>query len=228
MTSNLADVGFVHLHVHTSFSLREGALTIARLVKLAAADRMPALAITDTNNLFGALEFSEKIAKEGIQPIVGMRLTVDFADAAAAQGGRQGAAGATRASLVLLAQSEAGYTNLMRIASRAYLNSEPGDGPHVSLDRLAEGAGGLIALSGGPSGPLDRALLGGTPELAAVRLERLVRLFRAKVLYRAAAAWARRGTPHGSEPRRARFCARTTACRHQRAIFRGSRRLRGP
>ena len=83
MTNNLADVGFVHLHVHTSFSLREGALTIARLAKLAVADRMPALAITDTNNLFGALEFSEKIAKEGIQPIVGIQLTVDFADAAA-------------------------------------------------------------------------------------------------------------------------------------------------
>jgi DNA polymerase-3 subunit alpha len=176
VTSNLADVGFVHLHVHTSFSLREGALTIARLAKLAVADRMPALAITDTNNLFGALEFSEKIAKEGIQPIVGMQLTVDFGDVAGG-GGRPAAAAAARASLVLLAQSEAGYTNLMRIASRAYLDPDPGEGPHVSFDRLADGAGGLIALSGGPSGPLDRALLGGAPEQAAARVERLARLF---------------------------------------------------
>ena len=73
---------FVHLHVHSSFSLREGALTIARLGKLAAYDRMPALAITDTNNLFGALEFSEKLAKDGIQPIVGITLAVDFGDGA--------------------------------------------------------------------------------------------------------------------------------------------------
>ena len=56
------DVGFVHLHVHSSYSLREGALTIGKLAKLAVADEMPALAITDTNNLFGALEFSEKLA----------------------------------------------------------------------------------------------------------------------------------------------------------------------
>jgi DNA polymerase III alpha subunit len=64
-------VGFVHLHVHSAYSLREGALTIEQLAKRAKADDMPALAITDTNNLFGALEFSEKLAKEGIQPIVG-------------------------------------------------------------------------------------------------------------------------------------------------------------
>ncbi|HWG06284.1 MAG TPA: PHP domain-containing protein, partial [Beijerinckiaceae bacterium] len=175
MTSNSAEVGFVHLHVHTSFSLREGALTIAKLAKLALADRMPALAITDTNNLFGALEFSEKIAKEGIQPIIGMKLTVDFADRAA-PAGRPGT-GAQRASLVLLAQDQDGYTNLMRLASRAYLDPEAGDGPHVSLDRLSAGARGLIALTGGPSGPLDCALLAGLPELAAQRLERLMALF---------------------------------------------------
>ena len=67
--SLIRDVGFIHLHVHTSFSLREGALSIARLGKMAAADAMPALAITDTNNLFGALEFSEKLSKDGIQPM---------------------------------------------------------------------------------------------------------------------------------------------------------------
>ena len=89
--------GFVHLHVHSSFSLREGALTITRLGALAVADRMAALAITDTNNLFGALEFSEKIAKEGVQPIVGLQLTVDFGDGAVL-GGRFDVARAGRAS----------------------------------------------------------------------------------------------------------------------------------
>ena len=67
----MAGPGFVHLHVHSSYSLLEGALTIARLAELAKADRQPALALTDTDNMFGALEFSEKMAGAGIQPIVG-------------------------------------------------------------------------------------------------------------------------------------------------------------
>ena len=75
-----ADPQFVHLHVHSSYSLLEGALTIARLAELAKADRQPALALTDTDNMFGALEFSEKLAGYGIQPIVGCSLGVDFED----------------------------------------------------------------------------------------------------------------------------------------------------
>ena len=75
-----ADPGFVHLHVHSSYSLLEGALTIARLAELAKKDRQPALALTDTDNMFGALEFSEKMAGYGIQPIVGCALGIDFGD----------------------------------------------------------------------------------------------------------------------------------------------------
>src|SRR5688572_31569209 len=74
----MADPGFVHLHVHSSYSLLEGALPIARLAELAKADRQPALALTDTDNMFGALEFAEKLAGAGIQPIVGCALAVDF------------------------------------------------------------------------------------------------------------------------------------------------------
>ncbi len=76
----MAGPGFVHLHVHSSYSLLESALTIARLAELAKADRQPALALTDTDNMFGALEFSEKMAGVGIQPIVGCALAVDFGD----------------------------------------------------------------------------------------------------------------------------------------------------
>src|SRR5215813_9478898 len=72
--------GFVHLHVHSSYSLLEGALPIARLAALAKADRQPALSLTDTGNMFGALEFSDKLAGAGIQPIVGCALAVDFCD----------------------------------------------------------------------------------------------------------------------------------------------------
>ena len=73
-------LGFVHLHVHSSYSLLEGALTIGRLAEMAKKDRQPALALTDTDNMFGALEFSEKMASAGIQPIVGCALGVDFGD----------------------------------------------------------------------------------------------------------------------------------------------------
>ena len=81
--------GFVHLHVHSSYSLLEGAMTIARLAELAKADRQPALALTDTDNLFGALEFSDKIAGAGIQPIVGCALAIDFGDQEGASAQRQ-------------------------------------------------------------------------------------------------------------------------------------------
>ena len=172
MSRVLREVGFVHLHVHTSFSLREGALTIARLAKFAVADRQPALAITDTNNLFGALEFSEKIAKEGIQPIIGIQLTVDFGDGAAL-GARHGDREPGRGSIVLLAQSEQGYMNLMRLGTRSWLDPEAGDTPHVNLAHFDDTTDGLIALTGGPQGGLDRLLAQGRPEPAAARLARL-------------------------------------------------------
>jgi DNA polymerase III subunit alpha len=169
-------VGFVHLHVHSSFSLREGALTIGKLSKLASADQMPALAITDTNNLFGALEFSEKIAKEGIQPIVGVHVVLDFDDGM--QIGPRGAeSGAGRGAVVLLAKDEQGYRNLMYLASRAWLDPDPGDLPHVSKAKLLGHSDGLILLSGGPSGALDRALSAGRFDLAEARLAFLARLF---------------------------------------------------
>ena len=71
---------FVHLKVHSAYSLLEGALPIGKLAKLAAAHSFPAVGLTDTNNLYGALEFSDKLADTGIQPIVGVTLTVDFED----------------------------------------------------------------------------------------------------------------------------------------------------
>ncbi len=76
----MSDAPFVHLHVHSSYSLLEGALKIGQLADLAKADRQPALALTDSDNMFGALEFSEKLASSGIQPIVGCCFSIDFGD----------------------------------------------------------------------------------------------------------------------------------------------------
>lgn len=126
MSTIYHDVGFVHLHVHSSFSLLEGALPIARLAKLAETDAMPALALTDTNNLFGALEFSEKLAESGIQPIIGLQMTVDFCDHVASPG-RPQAQRESRGKIVLLATSETGYRNLMRLTSAGFMETDSTD-----------------------------------------------------------------------------------------------------
>ncbi len=196
-SSILKAVGFVHLHVHSAYSLREGALTIETLAKLAKADAMPALAITDTNNLFGALEFSEKLAKSGVQPIIGAQTTVDFGDAAPAfwRGVERDNA---RAPIVLLAQNEAGYRNLMRLVSALWLDPKDGDEAHIPFAAL-ESSEGLIALTGGPSGPIDRALNAGLASLAESRLEPPRQGFRLQALRRNPEA-------------RARFGARDRAC----------------
>ena len=171
----LKAVGFVHLHVHSAYSLREGALAVETLSKLAKANSMPALAITDTNNLFGALEFSEKLAKSGVQPIIGAQTTVDFGDAAPSflRGVERDNA---RAPIVLLAQNETGYRNLMRLVSALWLDPIDGDEPHIPFAALIESEG-LIALTGGPAGPVDRALRAELGELAESRLKRLAEVF---------------------------------------------------
>ena len=166
---------FIHLHLHSAYSLLEGALPVKALAKLAAADGQPALAITDRNNLFGALEFSEALAAEGVQPILGCTLTVAFPQASD-ETPRPGTRAAHHGSLVVLAKDAAGYNNLMRLSSQAFLDA--GDGaPHVTLAQLEECAGGLIALSGGPDGPADIAFAAGNTPLAESRLSALAAIF---------------------------------------------------
>ena len=178
MARQLKEVGFVHLHVHSSYSLLEGALKVGDLVKAAAADRQPALALTDTNNLFGALEFSEKAAGSGIQPIAGIQLAVTFEAA-----DPMGRGGVPAAPIVLLAQDEEGYGNLLRLGSRAYFDTPLGEAPRVAAEALMESGRGLIALTGGLTGPLDTALRAGRRDLAQARLARLASAFGEDRLY---------------------------------------------
>src|SRR6266540_4068556 len=171
----MADPGFVHLHVHSSYSLLEGALPIARLAELAKADRQPALALTDTDNMFGALEFSEKLAASGIQPIVGCALAVDFGDQESNP--RAGGPALERPRIVLLASRESGYRSLMRLNSRAFLETPPNEPSHIKIAWLDGEADGLVALTGGPGGPLNAAIVAGQGALATSRCEALLRLF---------------------------------------------------
>jgi DNA polymerase-3 subunit alpha len=178
VTAETTNPGFVHLHVHSSYSLLEGALPIARLAELAKADRQPALALTDTDNMFGALEFSDKMVGAGIQPIIGCALAVDFGD----QDHGLRPAGAIHVTrelprIVLLAAREEGYRNLMRLNSRAFLDHPANEPPHLKVAWLEGACDGVIALTGGPGGPLDRAIAAGQPQLAAARGETLMRLF---------------------------------------------------
>ena len=172
----MSDPQFVHLHVHSSYSLLEGALTITRLAELAKADRQPALALTDTDNMFGALEFSDKMATAGIQPIIGWYGAVDFGDQ---ENGLRQVAGPTREwpRLVLLAMDDEGYRNLMQLSSHAFLDPPPNERPHLKLAVLREHCGGLIALTGGPAGPLDQAIAGGQDHLLTSRCDVLQELF---------------------------------------------------
>jgi DNA polymerase-3 subunit alpha len=168
-----SELGFVHLHVHSSYSLLEGALPIARLAELAKKDRQPALALTDTDNMFGALEFSEKLAGYGVQPIVGCALAIDFGD----QEVRSGAIADAWPRIVLLAAREGGYRSLMRLCSRAYLETASQERPRIRLDWLIGESEGLIGLTGGQHGPLDIAIAGGQNALAQSRCEQLQSLF---------------------------------------------------
>jgi len=174
MSSILREVGFVHLHVHSSYSLLEGAMRVPTLEKLAKEDRQPAMALTDTNNLFGALEFSEKFSGSGIQPIAGLQLTVALEED---DPNARPALDRRLPSIVLLAATEAGYRNLLQLTSRAWLDAQPGEPVHVRLPFLADHAAGLIALTGGPNGPVDMALASGQADVAARRLGQLASIF---------------------------------------------------
>jgi DNA polymerase-3 subunit alpha len=172
---------FVHLRVRSAYSLLQGALPIPRLAKLAVANRFAALALTDQNNLFGVLEFSNKLADAGVQPIAGITLTVDFGDTLAdpAHASLKGADAKTVISgdIALLASNEAGYANLMKLGTEVFFDPDLNEEPHVAVARLAEHATGLIALTGGVDGPIARALLEDRAAVAETRLDTLAAIF---------------------------------------------------
>ncbi|MDP5086627.1 MAG: DNA polymerase III subunit alpha, partial [Yoonia sp.] len=164
------DPRFIHLRVHTEYSLLEGAIPVKKLPQMAVDMNMPAVAVTDTNNMFCALEFSEGASKAGVQPIIGCQL--DLAYTTPEPGKRAEAP----APLVLLAQSEAGYMNLMKLNSCAYLKGD-GQLPQVTLDELAQYHSGLICLSGGPDGPVGRLLRQGQRPKAEALIDRLAAIY---------------------------------------------------
>ena len=157
---------FVHLRVHTEYSLVNGTVRVKPLVKHVAEAGMPAVAVTDQCNLFSMVKFYRAAMAAGVKPIVGVDLWVADAEAAA-----------TPSRLVLLCKSRAGYLNLTRLVSRSYTEGQHRGIPVLERDWLYGHADGLIALSGGVSGDIGQALLAGKPALAAERLAYWQRCF---------------------------------------------------
>jgi DNA polymerase III subunit alpha len=169
---------FVHLRTHSAYSLLEGALTVPKLAALASGDGAPALALTDSNNLFGALEFSKALAEVGIQPIIGLTLSLTFAvEKDASPVGGEIKRPRSDGRIALLAKDDGGYANLMRLSTNAYFAAAETGEVVTHVADLAAHAEGLIALTGGPEGVIDLALAEGNPELAKSRLEALKAMF---------------------------------------------------
>src|SRR3984885_1476973 len=158
---------FVHLHVHSAYSLSEGAIKAEKIPVLAREASMPAVAITDTANLFGALEFSQACVAKGIQPIIGCQIALARPDNPRLPPD----------PVVLLAQDATGLANLQRLSSAGFLETDPGLKPQLALDMIAAHAAGLILLTGGATGPLARLLGEGQKPEAERLLARLLEAF---------------------------------------------------
>jgi DNA polymerase III subunit alpha len=151
----MASTNFVHLHLHTDYSLLDGACDIPKLMDRAAALKMPAVAITDHGNLFGAVKFYEAATKRGIKPIVGCETYV-----AVTNRFDRSPDSDRPHHLVLLAENERGYRNLVKLASAAYLEGYYYK-PRIDKDLLAHHSEGLIALSACLQGEVTSAVMAG-------------------------------------------------------------------
>ncbi len=162
---------FIHLRVHSAYSLREGAIPMKKLPGLVAGHGFPAVAVADTNAMFGALEFSEGAVKAGVQPIIGVQLALGFVEV------EQGARAPDPAPIALYAQNETGYLNLMALTSDLYLQGETSHLPQVRLADLEAHTEGVICLTGGAKGPLGCLIAEGKTGAASDLATDLARIF---------------------------------------------------
>lgn len=179
----MSEPSFAHCHVHTEFSILDGASRVVDVVAAAVADGQPALAITDHGNMYGILPFYSACRKAGIKPLLGTEAymaherrderisTKGSTDDGDAEGGRK-----AMYHLTLLAETDAGYANLIKIASRAYLEGYYRK-PKVDWELLQEHAGGLIATTGCLGGHVPQALLRGDFDDALAKTGRLQEIF---------------------------------------------------
>ena len=162
---------FVHLRVHSEYSLLQGAIRLKSLPDLCIEADMPAVAVTDKNNLFCALEFSVSASSKGVQPIIGCQIDIQYTDP------KVGESLPKVAPIILIAQSEKGYQNLMKLNSCLYLDEDKRGFPRVDLIQLKDHSDDLICLSGGPDGPLGSLIEEGQIDKAINYASNLLEIF---------------------------------------------------
>ncbi len=162
-----AQPSFIHLRVHTEYSLVDGVVRVKPLMQALAADEIPAVALTDQSNLFAMVKFTRAALGAGIKPLIGVDALVRYGDDQEAP-----------FQMVLLAQSRAGYLNLSQLISRSYLEGQHRGVPIIQAEWITAQAEGLIALSGGRQGDIGRALLAGQSALVEERLHNWTACFK--------------------------------------------------
>ena len=161
---------FIHLRTHSEYSLLEGALRLKKLPALCSDAQMPAMALTDTNNMFAALEYSVTMSGAGIQPIIGCQVDMTYLES------RPGEKARAPAPVVLLAQTETGYENLMKLNSCLYIDNHD-QLPQVTIDELAQYGADVICLTGGSEGPVGKLLQAGQQPAAQALMDRLAGIY---------------------------------------------------
>jgi DNA polymerase-3 subunit alpha len=158
---------FVHLHVHSEYSLVDSTVRIPKLIERCVADNAPAVALTDQNNLFGLVKFYRKAIANGVKPIIGLDLRI------ANDGDPE-----HPFTLLLFVQNKAGYRKLSELVTRSYIEGQVRGEPMARREWLsAESCAGLIAVSGGREGDVGRAMVSGNDELAAELLDDWLEVF---------------------------------------------------
>ena len=155
-----AQPSFIHLRVHTEYSLVDGVVRVKPLMQALDDDNMPAVALTDQSNLFAMVKFTRAALAAGIKPLIGVDALVRHADDQEAP-----------FQMVLLAQNKQGYLNLSELISKSYLEGQHRGLPIMQTEWIEQHAEGIIALSGGRQGDIGRALLAGQTDLAKQRLQ---------------------------------------------------------
>ncbi len=146
---------FVHLHLHSEYSLADGIVRIENLVSTAVAERMPAVAVTDLANLFGAVKFFQKAVKAGVKPILGSDVWIE-----------NPVDRNKPYRLVLLCLNRQGYLNLNQLLTRAYTEGQHSGRPCIQREWFGGHSDGLIVLSGALHGDIGQALIGGHTDTA--------------------------------------------------------------
>ncbi len=173
MALPVPEAAFVHLHVHSEYSILDGACRIPALAARAAELGMPAVTLTDHGSLAGAVELQREARKQGIKPIVGCEVYVTDDRRRQEKG---------YAHLTVLAETDEGYANLIRLSSLGYLEGYYYK-PRVDWELLERHANGLVVLSGCLSGRVSKALEENRPQDAAADLDRLVQIFGREATY---------------------------------------------